>query len=340
MDKHIQKRFQILALSGGGYRGLYTARILADIEDEIGGPIARHFDLLAGTSIGGILALALALEIPAQQMVKLFEENGGAIFKKRFSLKGLLRSPYTQDHLKALLSDDALFGNKLLGACRHPVIVPTISYSTGEPVLFKTAHHSAFHRDHRHKLIDVGLATSAAPSYFPRHIFNNNQYIDGGMFANAPGLLGLHEAEHFFGRKIEEVYMLAIGTMSTKFTVDPRRNRSGGTLDWGGINPATTPKKLFGISISVQESLSTYILDHRLTKDRHFHIDDELTDERAKAVALDKADKNAQEVLLGAASERSKRCIADARFRDFFEYKAPTPTFYHGENASPKGESC
>lgn len=60
--------FQILALSGGGYRGLFTAKILANLEDHIGEPIARRFDLLAGTSIGGILSLALACEVPAKTM--------------------------------------------------------------------------------------------------------------------------------------------------------------------------------------------------------------------------------------------------------------------------------
>lgn len=68
--------FQILALSGGGYRGLYTATILAELERELGGPIARHFDLIAGTSIGGILALALANEIPAQKLVEMFVSKG------------------------------------------------------------------------------------------------------------------------------------------------------------------------------------------------------------------------------------------------------------------------
>lgn len=62
------RNFQILALSGGGYRGLYTATILAELERELGGPIARHFDLIAGTSIGGILALAIANEIPASSL--------------------------------------------------------------------------------------------------------------------------------------------------------------------------------------------------------------------------------------------------------------------------------
>src|SRR5688500_5321895 len=88
-------RFQVLALSGGGFRGLYTAKVLADLETEIGGPIARHFDLIAGTSVGGILALAVAMEIPARRIVELFVEHGEEIFKKRLSLGGFFRAPYS-----------------------------------------------------------------------------------------------------------------------------------------------------------------------------------------------------------------------------------------------------
>ncbi|WP_457833194.1 patatin-like phospholipase family protein, partial [Staphylococcus aureus] len=80
MEDAGRKRFQILALSGGGYRGLFTAKVLADLEQEIGGPIAAKFDLIAGTSIGGILALAVAMEVPAEQMVSLFEKHGEKIF--------------------------------------------------------------------------------------------------------------------------------------------------------------------------------------------------------------------------------------------------------------------
>ncbi|MDE2627936.1 MAG: patatin-like phospholipase family protein, partial [Burkholderiales bacterium] len=66
MPTAVSKPFQILALSGGGFRGLYTAKVIADVESDIGAPIGSRFDLITGTSIGGILALALALEIPAQ----------------------------------------------------------------------------------------------------------------------------------------------------------------------------------------------------------------------------------------------------------------------------------
>src|ERR1700728_3213622 len=105
--------FQVLALSGGGYRGLYTAKIIADIEAGDGVPFARRFDLIAGTSIGGILALALAPEIPAARMTEFFVEHGSEIFSRRKSLLGYLRAPYTADKLKILLQRDDLFGHQL-----------------------------------------------------------------------------------------------------------------------------------------------------------------------------------------------------------------------------------
>lgn len=327
--------FQILALSGGGYRGLFTARVLADIEEEIGEPIATRFDLIAGTSIGGILALALALEIPAINLVKLFESNGNRIFKKQFSLGGLWSAPYTQSALQELLSAEELFGNKTLGDCRHPVIVPAINYTTGLPVVFKTPHHPDFVRDYKHKLVDVALATSAAPGFFPRHVFENCQYVDGGLFANAPGLLAAHEAQHFLGQKRNALRVVAIGTMSAKYTVDPRRERSGGTRDWGGWWPPNTAKRLFGVAISAQESLVNNILSHRFPNNsQYFHIDEDLTDERAQAVALDKTDRAAQEVLLGSAKECSKRWLGNPAFRELLKYKAPPALFHRGPNAN------
>lgn len=327
--------FQILSLSGGGYRGLFTARILADLEERISAPIATRFDLIAGTSIGGILALALALEVPAKQMVALFEERGDDIFKKRQSFLGFIRSPYTQASLAALLESEILFGQRTVGACKHRVIVPAINHTTGRPVLFKTPHHPSFFADHKHRLVDVALATSAAPGFFPRHAFNNCQYVDGGLFANAPGLLALHEAEHFLGQQRRDIHVMAIGTMSAKFTVDPHRNRNGGALDWGGWKPANMPKRLFGVSISAQEALVHHLLGHAIASGQYHHVDEDLTDERARAVALDKTDRAAQEILLGSAAECAKRALGDVSIQALLDRPAPQPTFYHGENANP-----
>lgn len=323
--------FQILALSGGGYRGLYTATILAELERELGGPIARHFDLIAGTSIGGILALALANEIPAQKLVEMFISKGADIFKPRTRFP-LFRSSFSSDTLKAVISEADLLGDRVLGESLHPIIVPAINYSTGKPVLFKTPHNQGFRFDHANKMVDIALATSAAPTYFPRHFFQHNQYVDGGLFANAPGLLAVHEAEMFLGANLSELKLLSIGTMSSKFTVNPENNRDGGAIDWGGGNPAKAAQRLFGLSISVQESLCDFMLKHRLG-DRYIHVDEDLTDDRSKAVSLDKADKKAQEVLRGAGLEKAKCCLGDSSFMSLFSHIAAKPVFYYGSHA-------
>ena len=104
--------FHILSLSGGGYKGLYTAKVLAKIEEQFGCPIARKFDLIAGTSIGGILAISLALEIPVSEMVKLFVKNGEQIFSPNiFSLMGLCKSKYSNAGLKDILEKMCRFSN-------------------------------------------------------------------------------------------------------------------------------------------------------------------------------------------------------------------------------------
>jgi predicted acylesterase/phospholipase RssA len=324
--------FQVLALSGGGYRGLYTAKIIADIEAADGGtPFAHHFDLIAGTSIGGILALALSLEIPASRMVALFAEHGDEIFcKQRGSLFGYARAPYTADRLKLLLQREDVFGDLRLSACRHPVLVPAINYSTGQATMFKTSHHPNFKRDHATPLVDVALATSAAPGYLPRHLYDNCQYVDGGLFANAPGALALHEATVFFRQELDAIRLLSIGTMSARFTADPTRSPEGGAIDWGGPNPLQMPRRLFSLAISVQETISCQMLRHRLTDERYFHIDDPLTEDSSHAVGLDKTDAAARQVLLGTARERSKICLGDPRFQSFLHRTAPAPIFHHG----------
>lgn len=318
--------FQALALSGGGFRGLYTAQLLADLERHLGEPAATRFDLIAGTSIGGILALALACEIPAARIVSLFQDHGAEIFRRR-SWFGYFKSKYASTPLQSLLADSSLFGERQLGECRHPVLVPAINYTTGKPVVFKTAHHRNFQTDKHFRLVDVALATSAAPTYFPRHVFNNCQYVDGGLFANAPGMLALHEAEFFFGRSPDRVHLLSVGTMSTKATVDPRKNRNGGMTSWGGINPVDTPGQLFGLTLSAQESLVHFMLTHRLG-DRYIQLDDDLTDARARAVALDKATRAATEVLIGTAHERAKWAVGNDRVRALLGRRSNAPTFY------------
>jgi len=323
---------QILALSGGGYRGLYTAKILACIEEATGQPVARHFDLLAGTSIGGILALALACEIPAASIVDLFELHGSAIFKKRSV--GFFRSPYSPAPLARLLADPKLFGDRTIADCKHAVVIPAVSYTSGDPVMFKTSHSERFGRDRNRRLVDVALATSAAPSYFPRHAFDNTQYVDGGLIANAPGLIALHEMETVFGIPAQKVRLMSIGTMSSKQTANPSKNRRGGALDWGAghwLAPIAMSKTLFGLAISAHETLTDYMLKQRLTDERYMHVDDIARDGAAKPIGLDKTNAAAREVLLGYASQRAKVLLGDPRAMAWLGYQARSRNFFTGQ---------
>ena len=75
--------FHILALDGGGTRGMYTAQLLAKIEEAFGTRIKTHFGLIAGTSTGAIIAGAAVSDIPMTDIVELFETETPHIFRKR-----------------------------------------------------------------------------------------------------------------------------------------------------------------------------------------------------------------------------------------------------------------
>ena len=159
--------YHVLALSGG-YRGLYTATVLAELEAVLGRPIASHFDLICGTSAGGMLALGLAAEIPASELKALFEDEGSRIFGCRSLSRRLLGFWLTAKHDSAGLREvlTERFQGTTVGDLKHRVLVPAVNYSTGRGQFFKTPHHPSFEFDHRMKIVDVALATAAAPVYF------------------------------------------------------------------------------------------------------------------------------------------------------------------------------
>jgi predicted acylesterase/phospholipase RssA len=192
--------FHVLALSGGGFRGLYTATVLKHLEAQLGAPLASRFDLICGTSAGGLLALGVAAEIPAAGLQAMFQEHGGRIFNSRGGLRRLLgglkvAAKHSPDGLRGVLEE--MFGELTIGDLKHRVLIPSVNYSKGSGQFFKTPHAPQFSQDHVHKLVDVGMATAAAPTYFPLHqIGEEGVFADGGLVGNSPGLFGLHEAHH------------------------------------------------------------------------------------------------------------------------------------------------
>jgi patatin-like phospholipase/acyl hydrolase len=189
MAEPAERPFRILSLAGGGYLGLYTACVLAELETEIGEPLGRRFDLIAGTSVGGILAIALAFEMPMATVRELFLEHGTAIFSDRGlatgtlgRLRDLSRSvlgpKYDGQALrKALVAN---LGRATLGEALHHVVIPTTNVTLSQTKVFKTPHAAGSRGDEKTHAVSVAMATSAAPAYFPSVKIGKFLYADGG----------------------------------------------------------------------------------------------------------------------------------------------------------------
>lgn len=319
--------FHILALSGGGYRGLYTSIILANLEVSIGEPLGRRFDLISGTSVGGIIALAIGLEIPMSRVRDMFLEQGANIFQGRRNplkwLKQFVWAKHSQKGLRKALED--LFGDAILGDCIHPVLIPTVNYSKGEPQVLKTPHHPRFERDWEWPVVDVALATSAAPVFLPMtRIKQHGIFVDGGLYANAPGLMGVDEARHFLSVPENAIRLLSVGTMSSKLTARGNSFLSRGVGQWN--------VKLINLMIASQESITNYMLQHRLG-DRYYQIDETPSKEQDADLSLDVASEAAKSTLSYRADASYQKAIGDPAFAVFRNYKAANPMFYHGPNA-------
>lgn len=313
---------QILALSGGGFRGLYTASVIEQLEAHTLVPFGQHFDLIAGTSIGGVIALALALEKPASDIVRLFTEHGALIFKKRSW--GYRRSRFSPDTLRSVL--EGVFEDATLADCVHPVVIPTVNYNSGKPQMFKTSHDPRLTQDGRQRLVDVALATSAAPTYFPRHALNEQQFVDGGLVANAPGLIALHEAEIYLGFRPAQTRLLSIGTLSVRAAADPTANSEGGVVDWGAgsfLKTVGLTERLFNLTISANEHMVDFMLRHRLGD--CYRVVNELVSDPAQAahIGLEKTGEGARNVLRTHAQQSVRQLLGDRSFDPWLAYRAP-----------------
>jgi patatin-like phospholipase/acyl hydrolase len=228
------RRFQVLALDGGGVRGIFTAALLAGLEEDIDSPVADHFDVVVGTSTGGIIALALGAGLSPRQILEFYIEERDAIFAGSplvTNVRRLFRAKYRPDGLESALK--RIFGERLLGESKIPLVIP--SYNLGEIAvyLFKTPHHPRLKRDYRAPMWAVAMATSAAPTYFPafRLPVDEVRLVDGGVWANNPAMVGVTEAVSMFGCALDEIRLLSVGT-TTSVKPRPSGLDDAGLLRW------------------------------------------------------------------------------------------------------------
>ena len=187
---------RVLSIDGGGIKGVFPASFLASVEERIDGNVADYFDLIVGTSTGGIIALGLGLGYSAKDILDFYKNQGSSIFEERGFfpwVRSCFSPKYEQTALRQAL--EAKFGERRLGESAKRLIIPSLDLDTGKVYIHKTAHHVRFGKDYKERVVDVALSTSAAPTYFPAHRMpSGSPLIDGGMWANNPTGLAVVEA--------------------------------------------------------------------------------------------------------------------------------------------------
>jgi len=221
---------KILAIDGGGIKGVVPAAFIAGVEAALGGRLADYFDLIAGTSTGGIIALGLGFGLSGAEILRFYDELGPAVFPAQCGgdfLRRLRGAKYDPAPLRRAL--EATFGDQLLGTSGKRLVIPSLNLETGKVHIYKTAHHPKFEFDYKARVVDVALATSVAPTFFPpHHSAEGIPLIDGGMWANNPTGLAVVEALGVLGWPREELRVLSLGCVTEPPRGGPTRRREAG----------------------------------------------------------------------------------------------------------------
>jgi uncharacterized protein len=288
----------ILSLAGGGYKGLFTARFLELLEERIERKMYEAVDLVAGTSIGSILALGIASGKSAKELKQLLMSRGSAIFPWRRRalpmLLGTLCGPrYLQTPLRKALI--AQFKETKLRDLRVPAIVPAVALTDASCRIFRTPHAADFVADAGCQIVDVALCSAAAPLYFPPHRLGDVQLADGGLVANAPHAIAVIESTAVLRWPLNDTHMLAVGTTEVPTGVAAKPS----AISWGWIGWARR-KTLLEQTMSAQQDLA-----HQLTKSllgaRFTAVDSFRSLGQDRVTGLDVASKKATRTLLALA---------------------------------------
>lgn len=256
----MREKFRILSIDGGGLKGLIPLQVIKEIERITAQPIHKSFDLIAGSSTGGLLTCALLLAESGVEVGKrkysltdiehIFLHKGKDIFpnygllrKLYSSARNLIRPQYNAEKYQAILED--FLQEHRISSCLKPLFISSYDLQSKRPLLFTTREASRL-AELNARLVDVCRATSAAPTYFPSYSFtyNNAQVIcvDGGLILNNPALAALIEVlgnnTYKYYNKLEteislaDIAVLSLGTGLTVSSYNANASKNWGQLQW------------------------------------------------------------------------------------------------------------
>ncbi len=248
----MRRPYAVLSIDGGGIRGIIPAVLLAEIEERAGHHAAELFDLIAGTSSGGMLALVLAKPDPssgrpaydARDGIRLYEQMGSRIFdrsawRKARSLNAVLEEKYPSSGIVAVLEE--FFGNARLKDAATDVLVTSYDIERAEPFFFKSRKAREEPERFDFAMKDAARATSAAPTYFEPHRVRTDPpkdyhaLIDGGVFASNPAMCAYAEARSLLGKDLCEgggLLVVSLGAGEHKKPLLYEEARGWGARHW------------------------------------------------------------------------------------------------------------
>ena len=319
-----KKPYRVLSLDGGGMRGLYTATVLNTIASRFSYgrgelDIGKGFDLITGTSTGGILACALAAGEPIQKVIEIYQVHGQVIFscplpqnkfaKGLWAIRNFLRP--ANDNIRLSSALKSIFKDQTIGSLfqsrKIALCIPAVNLATHKSQVFKTAHNSQKNADDNRLLVDVCLASSAAPIILPiasidnPHIQNqSSHFADGGLWANNPVLVALIEALQISDQD-QPIEIISIGTCPPPSGVAliPKEIKRG-VLGWNfGI-------KALELSMDAQASghqfMAKFLVDHLRKYNREVTLlrleQSAPSSDQSNHLGLDNASKKACSTLI------------------------------------------
>lgn len=326
-DNQPHKVFKVLSIDGGGIKGIYSAKILERFERKFNCHIADYFDLICGTSTGGLIALALSLKIPASVITNFYQAKGELIFQEKRRISRwrqlLFSSKHSNEELRKSLTD--IFGQQAIGDSYCLLCIPAFSLTNGRPFIFKYDHPEGdLGRDNKTKYVDIALATSAAPTYLPVVTipdYDDRQFIDGGIYANNPTLVGIAEALKYFvgeGKKFTSLMVLSIASLETIPGRCLRTKEDRSIVSWGSelIQTFFEGQAYFNEYV-VRTLAESYNPPFEYLRIPSVH----LSPEQSQAISLDNSSKQALNIMLVHGNDQADLYEKKSELSRFFEHK-------------------
>jgi len=234
------KSIKVLSIDGGGIRGIIPAIILGELQKRLGRNLYEVFDLIAGTSTGGIITLGIGTRgnngqpYTPDELLKLYVENGPAIFKKNLftRVKELFSPKYSPDALEEILAK--FFQATEFKTALTPLLISSYDLEKQRPFMFKS-HYIAAHPNYNWEVKSIARATSAAPTYFPplRLTKGAEDYalVDGGVFVNNPSMAAYAEARSLYP-EFAQFLVVSVGTGDRQDRIAFAQAKKWGLLGW------------------------------------------------------------------------------------------------------------